>query len=59
MRDAFKEEEDVYNYLYCSIKLQHFFRYEQQLQSYLSQQMSVDQLAFTKENIQNNIETVS
>lgn len=61
MRNAFEEEENVKSE-FSSIN-DHFFplfgRYEQQLQSYLSQQFSIDQLAFTKENIQNNIETVN
>lgn len=65
MRDAFEEEENVkfsYFHIFNSQKISittFTKRYEQQLQSYLSQQFSIDQLAFTKENIQNNIETVN
>ncbi len=33
-------------------------RYQQQVDNLLSQQFSIDQVAFTKEQIQNTIETV-
>ena len=41
----------------CVMLLRKKKMYEQQLQTLLSQQFNLDQLAFTKENIQTNIET--
>lgn len=60
MRNAFKEEKNVFFKAFSFVNFVFFLkkRYEGQLQSYLSQQLNIDQLAFTKENIQNNIETV-
>ena len=34
------------------------YRYQQQVDTFLSQQFSMDQIAFTQENIKNTIETV-
>ncbi len=52
-------DEKEKNVIYLASSCLTACRYQQQVDTFLSQQFSMDQIAFTQDNIKNTIETVA